>query len=163
MMPNPTLSRVDRRTLGGRLVGTWQWTDVELKAGVDAQRSEHRKVMNPAGAANQMVTAAGSDVLPWVPDAMLHSYGVFGELTLMPVTLRVPNTYSLPVGTRVPFGKVDHNTLEWSDLRELYTGPGQPPDAYLGTVISSTRAVATIIHAVSPLSSLAVASCATAC
>ena len=32
MMPNPTLSRVDRRTLGGRLVGT-QWTDVELKAG----------------------------------------------------------------------------------------------------------------------------------
>ena len=81
MMPNPTLSRVDRRTLGGRLVGTWQWTDVELKAGVDAQRSEHRKVMNPAGAANQMVTAAGSDALPWVPDAMLHSYGVFGELT----------------------------------------------------------------------------------
>ncbi|MFI8466444.1 TonB-dependent copper receptor [Stutzerimonas stutzeri] len=81
MMPNPTLSRVDRRTLGGRLVGTWQWTDVELKAGVDAQRSEHRKVMNPAGAANQMVTAAGSDTLPWVPDAMLHSYGVFGELT----------------------------------------------------------------------------------
>ncbi|WAE51513.1 TonB-dependent copper receptor [Stutzerimonas frequens] len=81
MMPNPTLSRVDRRTLGGRLVGTWQWTDVELKAGVDAQRSEHRKVMNPAGAANQMVNAAGSDVLPWVPDAMLHSYGVFGELS----------------------------------------------------------------------------------
>ena len=81
MMPSPTLSRVDRRTLGGRLVGTWQWTDVELKAGVDAQRSEHRKVMNPAGAANQMVTAAGSDALPWVPDAMLHSYGVFGELT----------------------------------------------------------------------------------
>lgn len=81
MMPNPTLSRVDRRTLGGRLVGTWQWTDVELKAGVDAQRSEHRKVMNPAGAANQMVTAAGSDALPWVPDAMLHSYGLFGELT----------------------------------------------------------------------------------
>ncbi|HAV87666.1 MAG TPA: TonB-dependent copper receptor, partial [Pseudomonas sp.] len=26
MMPNPTLSRVDRRTLGGRLVGTWQWS-----------------------------------------------------------------------------------------------------------------------------------------
>ncbi|MBZ5755540.1 TonB-dependent copper receptor [Pseudomonas sp. S5(2021)] len=81
MMPNPTLSRVDRRTLGGRLVGTWQWSDVELKAGVDAQRSEHRKVMNPAGAANQMVQAAGSDALPWVPDAMLHSYGAFGELT----------------------------------------------------------------------------------
>ncbi len=81
MMPDPTLSRVDRRTLGGRLVGTWQWTDVELKAGVDAQRSEHRKVMDPTKAVNQMVLAAGSAALPWVPDAMLHSYGLFGELT----------------------------------------------------------------------------------
>lgn len=81
MMPMPTLSHVDRRTLGGRLVGTWQWSEVELKAGVDAQRSEHRKVMNPAGAVNQMVSAAGSNALPWVPDAMLHSYGLFGELS----------------------------------------------------------------------------------
>ncbi len=81
MMPNPTLSRVDRRTVGGRLVGTWQWTDVELKAGVDAQRSEHRKVMDPTKAVNQTVLAAGSGALPWVPDAMLHSYGLFGELT----------------------------------------------------------------------------------
>jgi len=81
MMPNPTLSRVDRRTLGGRLVGTWQWTDVELKAGVDAQRSEHRKLMNPSLAVNLPVAAAGSDALPWIPDAMLHSYGVFGELS----------------------------------------------------------------------------------
>ncbi len=81
MMPDPTLSRVDRRTLGGRLVGTWQWTDVELKAGVDAQRSEHRKVMDPTLHVNQMVAAAGSDALPWVPDAMLHNYGVFGELS----------------------------------------------------------------------------------
>ena len=81
MMTKPTLSRVDRRTLGGRLVGTWQWTDVEVKAGIDAQRSEHRKVMNPTGAVNQMVAAADSDSLPWVPDAVLHSYGLFGELT----------------------------------------------------------------------------------
>ena len=80
MMPLPTYSRVDRRTLGGRVVGTWRWTDAELKAGVDAQRSEHRKLMNPTLPANQMTTlAAGSD-LPWVPDAMLHNYGLFGEL-----------------------------------------------------------------------------------
>lgn len=45
--------------------------------------------------------------------------GVFGEQTLQPVTLRVPNTYNLPVGTQIPFGKVDHNTLEWSDLRQV--------------------------------------------
>ncbi|MDC6668357.1 hypothetical protein OEZ84_26860, partial [Leclercia adecarboxylata] len=81
MMTQRTLSRVDRRTLGGRLVGTWQWADAELKAGVDAQRSEHRKVMDPNLHVNQMVAAAGSDAMPWVPDAMLHSYGIFGELT----------------------------------------------------------------------------------
>lgn len=80
MMPVPVLSRVDRRTLGGRLIGTWQWSDIELKGGVDAQRSEHRKAMNPALAVNQMTPAAGSDALPWVPDAVLHSYGLFGEL-----------------------------------------------------------------------------------
>lgn len=61
--------------------------------------------------------------------------GVFGEETLAPVTFRVPNTFNLPVGERVPFGKVDHNTLEWFDLRDLYDGPGQVPDEYLGTVV----------------------------
>ena len=45
--------------------------------------------------------------------------GVFGEATLLPVTLEVPNRYNLPVGTRVPFGKVDHNTLQWTDLRDI--------------------------------------------
>ncbi|CAM5322039.1 TonB-dependent receptor OS=Stutzerimonas stutzeri OX=316 GN=UIB01_05970 PE=3 SV=1 [Stutzerimonas stutzeri] len=37
--------------------------------------------MNSELHVNQMVAAAGSNALPWVPDAMLHSYGVFGELT----------------------------------------------------------------------------------
>ena len=45
--------------------------------------------------------------------------GVFGHETQDPVTLRIPNTYSLPIDTEVPFGKVDHNTLEWSDMREV--------------------------------------------
>lgn len=47
--------------------------------------------------------------------------GVFGEQTLLPVTLEVPNRYNLPVGTQIPFGKVDHNTLEWTDLRDIGT------------------------------------------
>jgi iron complex outermembrane receptor protein len=80
MMSMPTYSRVDRRTLGGRVVGTWRWSGVELKAGVDAQRSEHRRVMDPSKAANQMTTLASGSDLPWVPDAMLHNYGLFGEL-----------------------------------------------------------------------------------
>ncbi len=60
--------------------------------------------------------------------------GVFGEQTDMPVTMRFPNEYGLPAGTRVPFGKVDHNTLQWSDLRDVYTGGGNPPDSFLGRV-----------------------------
>lgn len=80
MMKVPTFSRVDRRTLGGRVVGTWRWSDVELKAGLDAQRSEHRKAMDPALQVNQMTTLAGGTDLPRVPDALLHNYGLFGEL-----------------------------------------------------------------------------------
>lgn len=53
--------------------------------------------------------------------------GVFGDNTALPVTLRVPNTYGLPAGTQVPFGKVDHNTLQWADFRQLGT-------ATIGTV-----------------------------
>ncbi len=81
MMPGETFSRVDRRTVGGRLIGTWRWSEVELKAGVDAQRSEHRKAMNPALPANQMTTVAGGTDLPWVTDARMHNVGVFGETT----------------------------------------------------------------------------------
>lgn len=82
MMPGPTLSQVDRRTLGGRLVGSWGWTTLSLKAGVDAQRSEHRRLMDPNLAVNQMVTLADDAArLSRVPDATLHDYGLFGELT----------------------------------------------------------------------------------
>lgn len=42
--------------------------------------------------------------------------GVFGDQTLKPVTMRVPNKHNLPPGTRIRFGKIDHNTLEWTDL-----------------------------------------------
>lgn len=52
--------------------------------------------------------------------------GVFGEETSAPVTLRLPNTYDLPLGTRIPFGKIDHNTLEWTDLSDLYEGGTAP-------------------------------------
>ena len=44
--------------------------------------------------------------------------GVFGESTLGNVTLEVPNIHNLPVGASVPFGKIDHNTLQWIDLRD---------------------------------------------
>ncbi|MBK8098040.1 MAG: hypothetical protein IPK26_13085 [Planctomycetes bacterium] len=65
--------------------------------------------------------------------------GVFGEATTTPVTMRVPNTYNLPLGTEVPFGKVDHNTLQWVDLRNVYNGnvPAGTPHPALGRVVAN--------------------------
>lgn len=79
MMANPMASNVDRRTLGGRLAGTWQWTDYELVAGVDAQRNEHRK----RNSSYNMMTGTfiEHDRFAWNKDADFHNYGVFGELT----------------------------------------------------------------------------------
>ena len=38
MMRTPYASAVDRRTLGTRISGTWQWDAVEMVAGIDAQK-----------------------------------------------------------------------------------------------------------------------------
>lgn len=79
MMANPLASNVDRRTLGGRLLGTWNWQAVELKAGVDGQSNEHRK------RASSFDMLSGSytdyDQFAWDKDAVFHNYGLFGELT----------------------------------------------------------------------------------
>tara|TARA_R110000868_G_scaffold29057_5_gene108197 strand:+ start:5062 stop:7164 length:2103 start_codon:yes stop_codon:yes gene_type:complete len=77
MMRNPMASNVDRRTLGGRLVGTWTWQAVELKAGVDAQRNEHRK----RASTFMMGRYTDYDQFNWDKDAEFHNYGLFGELT----------------------------------------------------------------------------------
>lgn len=79
MMANPLASNVDRRTLGGRLLGTWNWQQVELKAGVDGQSNEHRK---RASSFNMMgSTYTDYDQFAWDKDAVFHNYGLFGELT----------------------------------------------------------------------------------
>ena len=73
MMAGPRATNVDRRTLGGRLAATWQWSDYELVTGVDAQTNEHRKR-----------SGAGIDTyknFSWNKDADFHNYGLFGELT----------------------------------------------------------------------------------
>jgi iron complex outermembrane receptor protein len=75
MMPmrNPMATNVDRRTLGGRLAATWQWSEYELVAGVDAQRNEHRKR-----------SGMGIDTYQdaaWVKDAAFSQYALFSELT----------------------------------------------------------------------------------
>lgn len=95
---------------------------------------------------------AGSGVLrdglpPLVarPGVFVDVHGVFGETTNVPVCMTFPNTYGLPVGTRVPFGKVDHNTLEWGDLTDLYQGGGPPPPDYGVGIVSADGATIQVL------------------
>ncbi|NNT94052.1 TonB-dependent copper receptor [Stutzerimonas nitrititolerans] len=101
MMAGPRATNVDRRTLGGRLAATWQWSDYELVTGVDAQTNEHRKR-----------SGAGIDTyknFSWNKDADFHNYGLFGELT------RTLNDDSRVIGG----ARLDHATAK--DYRS--TGP----------------------------------------
>ncbi|CAK9883895.1 MAG: hypothetical protein XXXJIFNMEKO3_00269 [Candidatus Erwinia impunctatus] len=61
----PMASRVDRRTAGGRMMGTWMWSDIELRSGADTQQNTHRKNKNHI----------------WTKDAHFEDYGLFSELT----------------------------------------------------------------------------------
>jgi iron complex outermembrane receptor protein len=79
MMRNPAATNVDRRTLGGRLAGTWQWSAYELVAGVDAQTNEHRKRASTFNMMTQVYT--DYDEFGWTKDAEFSQYGLFAELT----------------------------------------------------------------------------------
>lgn len=66
--------------------------------------------------------------------------GVFGDETDMPVTLRVPNLYNLPLGTRVRFGKISHVTAEWTDLQTPFGAPmPDDPDEGVGIVVADSQ------------------------
>ena len=79
MMAMPMASQVDRRTVGGRFAGTFVWSDVELVAGVDALRSEHRERNSDYDMMSD--SYIDTDRFPWSKDAVMHSYGAFAELT----------------------------------------------------------------------------------
>ncbi|MCS3432733.1 TonB-dependent copper receptor [Klebsiella sp. BIGb0407] len=57
--------QLDRRTLGGRMMGTWLWSDVELRSGVDLQENTHRSKSHR----------------DWKKDARFQDKGIFSELT----------------------------------------------------------------------------------
>ncbi len=64
-MSMPMSMQLDRRTVGGRVMGTWLWSDFKLQSGVDMQTNTHRsRTQNN-----------------WVKDARFHNYGLFSELT----------------------------------------------------------------------------------
>ncbi|OLU25628.1 TonB-dependent copper receptor [Pseudomonas sp. PA15(2017)] len=79
MMPMPMAANVDRRTLGGRFAATFTWQDVELVAGVDAQRSEHRARSSSYDMMTDTLVSARS--FDWDKDADFHNYGAFAEAT----------------------------------------------------------------------------------
>lgn len=78
MMANPMASNVDRRTLGGRVAGTWGWDVYELVAGIDAQGNEHRK---RSSTFNMMTGYTSYERANWSQDAAFHNYGAFAELS----------------------------------------------------------------------------------
>ncbi|MBT0723391.1 TonB-dependent copper receptor [Rosenbergiella sp. S61] len=63
-MSRPMRSEVGRKTLGGRVMGTWEWTSTELRSGVDMQHNSHRRKIS------------GN----WREDASFSDYGMFSEL-----------------------------------------------------------------------------------
>ena len=71
---SPMATQVDSRTMGGRIKGTWQWSDFELVAGVDGLTSEHRLRARTGG-------PVGSTHSNMAKDAEFNQWGVFGELT----------------------------------------------------------------------------------
>jgi len=56
--------QLDRRTLGGRIMGTWLWSDYELRSGVDLQENNHRSKSHH----------------DWKKDARFQDKGIFSEL-----------------------------------------------------------------------------------
>ena len=93
MMAMPRASQVDRRTLGARLTATWQWHDLELITGIDAQRSEHRARRSTY---SMMTGYTDADRFPWSKDALMHNYGAFAE-----ATWRLAERDRLTAGTRL--------------------------------------------------------------
>jgi iron complex outermembrane receptor protein len=83
MMAMPMASQVDRRTTGARLAGTFAWREVELVAGVDALRSEHRARASHYRMAmmGQPAQYTDADQFPWNKDSVMHNLGAFAELT----------------------------------------------------------------------------------
>ncbi|MCW2480214.1 TonB-dependent copper receptor [Candidatus Symbiopectobacterium sp. NZEC135] len=88
-MSMPMAMRLDRRTVGGRMMTTWLWQDYQLQTGVDTQLNTHRSLDNGR----------------WDKDARFHNYGLFGELTW-----EASAQNKVIVGTRLDRAQVDNFT-----------------------------------------------------
>ncbi|WP_409308905.1 TonB-dependent copper receptor [Pectobacterium sp. B1J-3] len=88
-MSMPMAMQLDRRTIGGRMMGTWLWSDYELRGGVDTQLNTHRSKNNSG----------------WRKDARFQDYGIFSELTW-----NANETSKVIGGTRLDRVSVDNFT-----------------------------------------------------
>lgn len=148
MMRNPMATNVDRRTLGGRLSGTWRWGDFQLVGGLDGQTSEHRRRQSSYAMMSGAYTDA--DSFPWETDADFRNYGIFAELTWYATQAsrliggaRLDRAYAederdtlknnMGVGWRNPTaGKERSETLTGGFLRYERDLDAVPATAYLG-------------------------------
>lgn len=113
MMPMPMASQVDRRTVGGRFAATFKWTDVELVSGVDALRSEHRWRNSDYDMMSDSYIDA--DQFAWDKDAVMHSYGAFGELTW-----HLAERSRVVSGARLDRASAkDYRASEWSGMMQV--------------------------------------------
>ncbi len=92
--------QVDRRTVGGRMMGTWLWSDFQLQSGLDTQLNTHRS--------NEEDENEG-----WQEDARFHDYGAFGELTWTATDLT-----KMIGGARLDKVEVDNATGVGDDSRQ---------------------------------------------
>jgi iron complex outermembrane receptor protein len=78
MMPMPMASDVDRRTVGGRVVASFDWSETwKLQAGIDGSSNVHTNRMG--GPAGGMLPDYRTQ--PRHRDARMGTLGAFGELT----------------------------------------------------------------------------------
>ncbi|MGL4317225.1 MAG: TonB-dependent copper receptor [Pseudomonas sp.] len=113
MMPMPMASQVDRRTVGGRFAASFKWTDVELVSGVDALRSEHRWRNSDYDMMSDSYIDA--DQFAWDKDAVMHSYGAFGELTW-----HTAERSRVVSGARLDRASAkDYRASEWSGMMQV--------------------------------------------
>ncbi|MGL9773451.1 MAG: TonB-dependent copper receptor [Sodalis sp. (in: enterobacteria)] len=96
----PCRSNVDRLTLGGRGISTWQWQEVQLQSGADIQVNRHRR-------------KSGGQ---WQQDAQFQDSGVFAE-----VSWRFKPAQTLISGMRLEHTAAQYNCARRTERRsEVY-------------------------------------------
>jgi len=129
MMPMAMAADVDRRTVGGRVAGTFQWTGIELVAGMDASSNVHSA--RSGGPPGSMMGFYGD--MPRERDARIATSGAFGELAWT-----FAERQRLVAGLRVDRARARGyalTTMMTGGMGDMGDGMDMPPE----TTVSATR------------------------